>query len=165
MMNDAWFYRIKAAQRDLVKIAGGIERVVEITSTSKSHVGRWNNPADPDLMPLNAVMMLEAETGQPLVTSVMASVNGRRLSDPDGGGGEDHALIARFGSAARQAGELISTGMRAMADGRVTDAEKAEIDREAGKLERDLSKLRMSVAGGLGEGGTDTRIRIVAGED
>ena len=161
-MNDAWFYRIKAAQRDLIKIAGGIERVVEISSTSKSHVGRWNNPADPDLMPLNAVMLLESETGQPLITSVMAAVNGRRLSDPEDGG-QDHALVARFGSASRQAGEMIATGMRAMAGGHVSDAERSEMDREVAKLEQELSKLRMSLSHGRGQGGTVTSIRL-AGE-
>ena len=162
-MNDAWFYRIKAAQRDLIKFAGGIERAVDICSSSRSQVGRWNNPGDPDLMPLNAVMMLEGETGQPLITSVMAAINGRRLTDPDGGG-QDEALVARFGAASRAAGELISTGMSAFADGQVTDAERTEMDRECGKLEQHLRDLRMSLAGGRGAGGTSARISIVRGD-
>lgn len=164
-MNDAWFYRIKAAQRDLIKIAGGIERVVEITSTSKSHVGRWNNPADPDLMPLNAVMLLEAETGQPMITSVMAGINGRRLTDPDGGNGESASLLASFGETSRQSGEFISTGMRAFSDGVVTDSERTEMDRAASKLEQDLGKLRQALSHGRGQpGGTEGRVRLVSGD-
>src|SRR6185312_16646205 len=69
-ISDAWFYRLKAAQRDLIKMVGGIERAAEITSISKSHVGRWNNATDPDLMPINAALLLEAECGVPLITSV-----------------------------------------------------------------------------------------------
>ena len=30
MTTDAWFHRMKSAQRDLIKLAGGIERAAEI---------------------------------------------------------------------------------------------------------------------------------------
>jgi hypothetical protein len=55
---DAFLYRIKAAQRDLIDRCGGIKRVVELVSSSKSEVGRWNNGGDPDLMPVGAIAVL-----------------------------------------------------------------------------------------------------------
>ncbi len=42
-----------------------------------------NNATDPELMPLHAVYALECECGVPVVTSAMAELNGRRLTDPD----------------------------------------------------------------------------------
>jgi hypothetical protein len=44
------YFRIKAAQRDLIAAAGGIERVAEIVGFSKSQVGRWHHGDSPDLM-------------------------------------------------------------------------------------------------------------------
>lgn len=61
-----WNLRLLAAQRDLVEACGGIARVVERTGYSKSQVGRWNGGLERDLMPLAAVLMLEADAGRPL---------------------------------------------------------------------------------------------------
>lgn len=162
-MNDAWFYRIKAAQRDLIKIAGGIERAAEITSISKSHVGRWNNVGDTDLMPLSAVLQLEAEAGKPLITQVMAETNGRRLDDPTGPEGRTGNLLSRYSETVRQAGELMATGAQAFADGRVTPAEAVAIDRAASVMEQAISELRRAVANVQSNGGEDASIRLVNG--
>ena len=42
----------------------------------------------------------------------------------------------------REAGELVATAMEAVADGRVTHAEQADIDRATGKLQRSSQTLR-----------------------
>lgn len=146
-LSDAWFYRLKAAQRDLIKRAGGIERASEITSISKSHVGRWNNAGDTDLMPPSAVLLLEAECGLPLFTQVMAELNGRRLTDPDGENAATGNAMVRHAEAIRHAGDLMATGAQAFADGRLTPAEAQQVDAAASQLERSISDLRKALAG------------------
>lgn len=148
----AWFYRLKAAQRDLIARAGGIERSAEIASLSKSQTGRFNNSGDPELMPLPAVLMLEAECGAPLVTAVMAELNGRRLADAEVGDAANASIMASHAEVVVQAGELMAKGAIAFADGRLTPSEAAGIDRSAASLEHAVSDLRRAAASARANG-------------
>lgn len=143
-ISDAWFHRIKAATRDLVKACGGIVRAGELALTSKSEVSRWQSAADPDVITLPAILALEADCGLPLVTSVMADLNGQRLA-----GGEEVSAVQianHHADALRHAAELMAQGAAALADGRVTPAEAALLDRAAGDLERALAPLRRTLS-------------------
>ena len=54
----AEFFRLKAAQHDLIVRAGGIERAASICGYGKSHVARWGSREHPDMMPVSAVIAL-----------------------------------------------------------------------------------------------------------
>lgn len=145
--SDAWFHRLKAAQRDLIKHCGGIERCAELTSVSKSQIGRWNNAVDPDLMSLPAVLRLEAECSLPLVTSVMAGINGRRLADPDETpAGASANIMATHAESVLRFAELATVAAKAFADGKLSTAEASEMDRAASRLDRIIADLRSGLA-------------------
>ncbi|WP_245409845.1 hypothetical protein [Pararhizobium haloflavum] len=146
--SDAWFHRLKTAQKDLIKRCGGIDRAAELTSVSRSQVGRWNNPGDPDLISLPAVLMLEADCDAPLVSAVMAGINGRRIADPDEVTitGASACVLSAHAATITKASELMSVGARALSDGKVTPAEAAEMDRACSMLDRSLDDLRMVLA-------------------
>ncbi|MBB5576362.1 MULTISPECIES: hypothetical protein [Rhizobium] len=163
MISTAWFHRIKAAQRDLIRLAGGIERSAEISSISKSHIGRMNNATDPELMPLHAVYALESECGVPVVTSAMAELSGKRLVDPEGSHGTDHCLVAAYSDTVRKAGDLISGGAVAIADLVVTPAEAMKMDRDAAELEAGLAVLRKALAAVKARGGQKVGFQVVGG--
>lgn len=152
-ISTAWQHRLKSAQRDLISRCGGIERAAEITSFGKSNVGRWNNPTDPDLMPLNAVLALEADAGVALVTAVMAGLNGRRLMEQDCEGAGPAAVFRHHAEAMRAAGDLMAAGAAAFADGKLTPAEMAVIDKAACQVETTLAELRKAIGHGKAEGG------------
>ncbi|WP_245409747.1 hypothetical protein [Pararhizobium haloflavum] len=143
--SDAWFHRLKAAQKDLIKRCGGIDRAAELTSVSRSQVGRWNNPGDPDLITLPAMLMLEAECEAPLVTAVLAGINGRRIADPDEASlsGASACVLSAHAATITKASELMSVGAQALADGKVSPAEAAEMDRACSLLDRSVADLRM----------------------
>lgn len=145
-INEAWFHRLKAAQRDLIKTCGGIERCAEITSTSKSQVGRWNNAADNDLMSLDVVYLLETECKILAITAALASLNGRRLADPDKVEKQNNDIMTGFSETVQQASELMNAGATAFADGRVTPTEAMAMDRAAAVLEAKAAKLRNALA-------------------
>lgn len=157
-MNDhmptAWFYRLKAAQRDLIKRVGGIERAADLAFISKSQMGRFNNDADPELMPIPAVLMLQRECGVALVTAAMAELEGRRLADPETQEAANAGIMASHAEVVVQAGELMAKGALAFADGRLTPSEAAGIDRAAASLERATSDLRKAAASARAGDGT-----------
>lgn len=158
--NEAWFHRLKAAQRDLIKTCGGIERCVEITSMSKSQVGRWNNAIDNDLMPLNAVYLLEAECGVLCVTSALASLNNRRLAEADAVERQNINILTNFSETVQHAGELMNIGSVAFADGKITTAEATQMDRATSELELRASKLRRALAAAK-----NGALRVIGGDE
>lgn len=152
-MATARILRIKAAQDQLVALCGGLDESAAISNFGRSTVGRWKDLGDPTLMPLGAVMALEAHCGQPLVTAALAELAGRRLADPEPATADQVNVMARHAEAIVQAGELMSAGATAFADGRVTPNEATAIDRAAGQLERALGDYRKALAGIRADGG------------
>lgn len=158
---DAFLYRVKAAQRDLINRSGGIMRVVEMTGYSKSEVGRWNNPSDPDLMPVGAIAAMERDCGVALVTAVLAETNGRRLSDPEEARQADVSVLTTHAEVMRLSAEVANSIAVAIADGHVTPSEATTIDRVASGLERAASDLRASLAVIKARGGTKAELKVV----
>ncbi|MFC3071511.1 hypothetical protein [Shinella pollutisoli] len=163
-MSDPFLYRVKAAQRDLIERCGGILRVETISGYSKSQVGRWNNPSDPDLMPVGAVRVLEADCGVALVTSVLAEANGRRLTDPETERAADVCVMLSHAELMRQAAELANGMAIAISDGQVTPTEAQTVDRLAAGLERAASDLRAALATIKARGGVPAGLRVVGDE-
>ncbi|MBZ9719125.1 hypothetical protein LB519_14850 [Mesorhizobium sp. AD1-1] len=159
-MTTARVLRIKSAQNQLIALCGGLDGSAEIGNFGRSTVGRWADLGDPTLMPLGALMALEAHCGQPIVTAALAEVSGRRLSDPDAETVNQGTVMARHADAIIQAGELMAAGAAAFADGKVTPNEAATIDRAAAQLERGLSQYRQALAGIRAAGG----LKVVGGE-
>jgi hypothetical protein len=152
-ISDAWFHRIKAATRDLVKACGGVERTAELAHVSKSEVSRWQVATDESVLPIAAALVLEAECGLPLVTTVMAELNGRRLTDGSSEGGSAAAVASRQAEVFRAAAELMARGAQALADGELTAAEAEIVDRAAAEVQRAIAPLRLDLAAAkAGEG-------------
>lgn len=142
---DDTMHRIKAATRDLVKVCGGLKRAGEILGVSEQTVSRYQLPTHPELMPLAAVLILEAECGLSPVTRAMAQVNGRDLSEPSEASAAG-CLMQRHADVMREVGDLMTTGADVLADGAVTPNEADRLDREAGQLEAALGRLRGDLA-------------------
>ncbi|WP_265518940.1 hypothetical protein [Nitratireductor luteus] len=150
---NARLYRIKAAQRDLVAAAGGIERVAGIVGYGKSTVGRWNNGDNPDLMPLDAVWTLELEANAPLVTSALAELGGRRLTATESETDAAADIIRGHAEVCRKASEMMATMAAALTDGRITPAEAMAYDRRLSELSDLVADCRKQAAEVRGAGG------------
>jgi hypothetical protein len=146
VISDAWFHRIKAATRDLVKACGGVVRAGEVANTSKSEVSRWQSATDPDVIGIPQALALEFDCGLHLVTTVMADLHGRRLTDPNGDSSDAVSVFARHAETVRAAAEVIATGATAQADGELTPAEAELMDRSYSELERAAAAARRDLA-------------------
>lgn len=150
-ISDAWFHRVKSATRDLVTRCGGVVRAGEIAGVSKTEASRWQTSTDPTIIPLTAVLALEADCGVALVTAVMADLGGRRLVEGDGGeGGDASAIVARHAELMRSVGEMMTVYAAAAADGRFTAAEAEQMDRAASLVGRSLDAWRADIAAARG---------------
>ena len=163
-VSDNWFYSVKAAQRDLVKLCGTIERAAGIANVSKTQMGRFVNATDPDLMPLHVIVVLEKECGQPVVTQVMAAEQGRRLTDPDEERQVERDVMTGYAALMQQSASVVNALASAMADGQVTPVEAQGIDRALSAMQIATQDLRAALAGVKARGGVKASLSVVSGE-
>ncbi|MBD9390153.1 hypothetical protein IB237_23410 [Agrobacterium sp. AGB01] len=164
MSSDAWFHRVKSAQRDLIKLVGGIERAAQISSMSKSQIGRFNNTADTELMSVSVVYALEADCGVPVVTNAMAELSGRRLSDPDADREADICVQRAKADLVKKLGELLSRSADAAADGFISVAEARQLMGLSSDIDQINSRFRQSLAIVASRGGEHVGLKLVKGE-
>lgn len=141
---DARHFRLKAGQADLIALCGGIERAAEVCKFSTTTVGRWNNRDDPTLMPISALLDLQEECGHRVMTEVLASLGGCKLTRPAVERAPE--LAQQLAGVVHASGEMISTIVTSLADGKVTPAEAAESDRRLATLEKLISLARKACA-------------------
>jgi hypothetical protein len=149
---NARHFMLKAAQRDLIAAAGGIERAAAVCSYGKSTVGRWANGESPELMPLEAMFALEEETGRTDLSAAIAAGRGKRFAETETVSANGCVMSAHAEAVVRM-GELMTEGALAFADGQITPAESAQIDRALAKVNDAVAEYRKILAGGRASGG------------
>jgi len=118
----AEFYTLKGAQRDLIKLAGGIVRAALVTGLSESQIGRFNARDTTDIMPTYIVAKLEADVREPVVSRALVLMAGGDVTMP--GGEMDRAsLVASFVEMEAEHSEVCKTVVVALSDGDVSPSE------------------------------------------
>lgn len=149
---NARHFMLKAAQRDLIAAAGGIERAAAVCSYGKSTVGRWANAESPELMPLDALFSLEEETGRHDMSAAIAAARGRAFADAASTPANGSVMSAHAEAVVRM-GELMSDGAMAFADGQLTPAEIGQLDRRLSGAMEQMGDYRKILADARGRGG------------
>ncbi|WP_180901964.1 hypothetical protein [Martelella soudanensis] len=159
-------YCLKSAQRDLIALARGIQAAAEISGYSKSEVGRWHNRSDPTLMPLAAVMRLEAETGQPIMTAALAALVGRELTLADeaaAGGAAIRSLFSARAALAEKEANFTRAYTGAWSDLSFTPAEINQCRDELSDLIRSAQTMQNELAVAAAGGGMRAELSVVGG--
>ena len=148
-LSDASKHRIKAATRDLIAACGGLDRSSEITGVGTSQLSRFQQASEMDcLISVTVALMLQADCGVPYVTSAMAALAGRTLSDPQ----VEAAIVAkadlmqRYADTTASALQMLATMAEAMADLDLTPNEAEKLDRVSGGFERVYSVWRQTLS-------------------
>jgi hypothetical protein len=162
-MTNAWFFRVKAANRMLIKHNGGIEACAEITSLSTSQVGRCHSDKDTDLLPLSATLRLEAECGQPYVTRAMAELNGCQLIDPRERGADGRCLMRDNAEFQQRNSEMQAGLYAAAADNVVTPAEALRSLKDLQETKRKLADVETGLTEIIAKGGQKGDLKLVYG--
>lgn len=148
---DVWFHRLKGGARDLVKLCGGVIRAGEVASRSKSEVSRWQTVTDPAIIDLPAALALESDCGVPVITTVMAEMHGRRLTD-EAAASSAASILERHADLMRCSAEVSAAVAAALADHTITPAEAELIDRACAEKEVAMRVLRAGLAAVKAEG-------------
>lgn len=144
---DTWSNRMKAAQRDLIKACGGIERSAEVANVSAAQIGRCNNAETDDLLSARAKAKLEADCGYPWVTRTELQLLGFEMHENAAGGGDRtsdvHSTTSRV---VAEAADVMRVYSEALADGKITPADIAKLQKELGELSHAVEDARLAGA-------------------
>lgn len=128
----------------------GIEPACKITGKSKATLGRYYSDHDEHsdrFMPIDAVALLEAESGYPHVTSALAELNGITLTFEDRRANGDRkstvnsdviALSQRFAM-------LMAEYQQSIADGSISINEAKRLLRETTMLQQVLVDMKLNL--------------------
>lgn len=126
---DEWFFRIKAATRDLREACGDTTRAADVAGISRSLMGRYCSTTDPDLISLTAAAKLEAECGLPAVSAVLAERSGFRLVRA-ADGAQAGCLLRAHLNLADEFGDVSKRIREAGEDGDISPTEAERIDQD-----------------------------------
>lgn len=150
---NASHFRLKAAIRDLVAAAGGIERAADICTLGKSTIARWQDAEARDFPNVWHVRALEAECGRADVSRAMGEASGLAIGNRPASGADNACLMAAHADAAVKAAAMLTEGAMAFSDNAVTPAELVRMDDAVQQLEEAAARYRQQLARARAEGG------------
>lgn len=147
---DTWSNRMKAAQRDLIKACGGIERSAEVAEQSTAQIGRCNNSETDDLLSARTKAKLEADCGYPWVTRAELQLLGfdivRSVEARGDRAGDVHSATSRV---VAEASDVMRAYSDALRDGTISPADIAILQKELGELAHAVEEARMAGAASI----------------
>ena len=135
------YLALKAAVRDLVTAAGGANRAAELTRSDAPRLSRYGSPHEAMHAPLDVIADLEAEAGAPIVTAILADMQGFNLVPQTAISKPDASISLSIGEAAKDFGAMISELAVALADGNLTEQEAAHVIPLVRELATEIAEL------------------------
>ncbi|TCR69714.1 hypothetical protein [Bosea sp. BK604] len=105
----------------------GPQRVESITGFSQGQISKWGSENDPALMPLHVVGILEAASGKPIMTRMLATLTGHRLEALAEGGDAQVDLMTDIVRITGSHARFQSTAADALEDQKLTPGEVKEL--------------------------------------
>lgn len=122
------YLRVKALCRRLVKLAGGFCRAAEVTRLNKTHIADCCNPAKAWFLPIDAILDLEVEVGQALVTGELSQMQDELVAS---GSFDIEALLKLGARIQEELGQFCGLSRQAGEDQVIDDRELDQLIKEA----------------------------------
>lgn len=121
---------LKAKWRDLVKVGGGTDHASALVGVGISRISDYGSPEHMDRYPrIDQITQLELDCGMPVFTRYLADLHGYDLVQREAR--SERGIHSHFTSIVTEVAELQTRMAAAMADGTITDQERADIAKEA----------------------------------
>ncbi|MEP9397948.1 phage regulatory CII family protein [Mesorhizobium sp. KR2-14] len=138
--------RLKAATERGIKRAGGGSMLAEQTRVEAAQLSKYKAvQEDAAFMPIDVAVDCDMVSGSPVILSTMASLLGYSVAPC----APERVKYAPelVGTLIRETGEVSAVILEAMADGKLTEAERAVIAKEIDDATLALWRLRASLLG------------------
>lgn len=142
------YQSLKAATRRLVDKAGGPSAAADVTRTAHQHLsayGSVNRDLAERFMPIDVAADLEAETGDPVVTRVLARLSGYLLVQAPRTDHLGSHLAKAVANALKETSEVFLAIAERSADGKICADDVKVIGREIDEALSKLAALKLQV--------------------
>lgn len=136
---------LKAATRDLVAAAGGCTRAAKVSRVQEAAFSRYGQWGDPRCIPVDVVLDLEQDVGDPIITRILADHAGYVLVPKAQVAGTD-AMPQHLADVARTTGAALTGLADALTDGRVDDREAAALKPVFAQAQTELAEAEAALA-------------------
>lgn len=134
---------LKTAWKMLVHMIGGVDATAACTRATRSMVSEYGNVHGERWAPIDVILEAERIAGEPLVTAALARAQGFKLvplsAQETAGIGDTLERVAATSST------FLTSTVRALADGHVSESENTELDRGLDDLERAAQTARAAL--------------------
>lgn len=137
--------RIKAATARAIDRAGGGTVLAAQTRVEPAALSRYKAPQEDGFMPVDVALDADMAAGAPIVLSAMAAIEGYALTPFAASPGP--LCNGIVGTLIRETGEVSAVVLDAMADGKLTPAERNAIEKELDEAMAAMWQLRAAVRG------------------
>jgi hypothetical protein len=135
---------VKAAWRELVDLCGGPNQATKYTRVAASLLSRYGAAHEEMFAPIDVVMDLEAQVGEPVVTRVLADIAGQSLvTKPEARPATD--FVKHLGEVGHDTGDVLSNFSAAIADGKVDEKEASALLVKVREAEESLAELESAL--------------------
>ena len=138
---------LSTAWRDLVRAIGKGDAVALRIGQPPSRVSEYGAPGSERSPSIAAVLELESDVGLPIVTAALAALHGYRLVPMDAAG-DPASLEPLAFKVLSEVGEAYATLGAALADKRLSFAERDRLEREFGDVARAAERVVAALRGG-----------------
>lgn len=135
------YLAIKSATRRACEDAGPLHEIAACTRADKSQLSRYGNPDQPEFIPLDIAMDLDALSGGDRILRAWAELRGYELIREERGV-KIEDMNRHIGAVGVETGELISEMCNAVADNKVTPREAEAIERRAEDVKDNITLLQ-----------------------
>lgn len=126
--------------RDLIGACGGLNEAASACRLERSRLAMFQDPNSASFMPADVIADLEAYCGRPLYSQALIEARP---------GGTDHANLAiEVCEAAEAAVDLQRVTRRALADGKLTYAERKQVEAALAAVLTELRQVAAAADGG-----------------
>lgn len=145
--SDAEFYRLKAAMKDLVQRCGGQKRAAEIVGLAQSMISYICTRENRAQFSPAAVLLLERECGDPIVTRASAELQGFGLvGDGSLGARAPANPYVAIADLSTEYSEVVQEFALRTADGVFSNADGAAMDRRLSDIVDKAEAFRLLIA-------------------
>lgn len=137
--SDADRVKLKRAFHLLVELAGGVSLAENVTRVRAAALSKFGSLSDEQFAPIDVVLDLERSVGSPVVTNLLAEMQGYRTARGPAASGAGAPGLEDLARLVRESADVTTAFAAAAIDGRFDPHEVREINRE---IEENIVALR-----------------------
>lgn len=143
--------KLKAATRFSVDGAGGSEEFQKATRVRQGQLSKYGLAGDEHMetfMPIDVAVEADLEAGSPIITEMMAKLQGYRLVRDEAEAPEAGLTHRDISALNAEVGDVSRLAIEALDDGKVDAREKRDLMRELADLKAQIAVIEGKLGGG-----------------